>query len=72
LFKSPVQSLGNLTYVGGGGGLNISGTNIKSLGNLNFVKDDLYLRNSPISKMSNINTKRDIANKVLVGGTIYL
>ena len=72
LYKSPIQSIGNLTYVFGGGGLNLGGTNIKSLGNLNFVNDDLYLRNTPFSKMSNINTKRDILNKVFVGGTIYL
>ena len=72
LFKSPVQSIGNLTYVGGGGGLNLGGTNIKSLGNLKFVKDDLYLRNSLFSRMSNINTKQDIRNNIFVGGTIYL
>lgn len=72
LFKSPVQSIGNLEYVGGGGGLNLGGTNIKSLGNLKFVADDLYLKMTPFSRMSNINTKKDITNKVLVGGTIFL
>lgn len=72
LFKSPVQSIGNLEYVGGGGGLNLGGTNIKSLGNLKFVADDLYLKNTPFSRMSNINTKQDIRNKIFVGGTIFL
>ena len=72
LSKSPIQSLGNLTYVGGGGGLSLGGTNIKSLGNLNFVKDDLYLKNTPFSRAANINTRRDILNKVFVGGTVFL
>ena len=71
-FKSPVQSIGNLEFVGGGGGLNLGGTNIKSLGKLKFVADDLYLKKTPISRDANINTKKDITNKVLVGGRIFL
>ena len=72
LSKSPIQSLGNLTHVFGNSGLSLGGTNIKSLGNLNFVKDDLYLKNTPFSRAANINTRQDILNKVLVGGTVFL
>ena len=72
LSKSPIQSLGNLTHVFGNSGLSLGGTNIKSLGNLNFVKDDLYLKNTPFSRAANINTRQDILNKVFVGGTVFL
>ena len=71
-FKSPIQSLGNLTYVGGKVGLNLAGTDIKSLGNLTFVADDLNLKRTPFSRAANLNTRRDILNKVFVGGTVFL
>jgi hypothetical protein len=71
-FKSPIQSLGNLTYVGGKAGLNLAGTDIKSLGNLSFVADDLNLKRTPFSREAKIDTRRDILNKVFVGGTVFL
>lgn len=64
---SRIQSLGNLTSVGGS--LNLSGTQIKSLGNLTLVRGNLDLRDTPLSKKY---IKEEIESMVKVGGSVYL
>ena len=72
LFGSNVSSLGSLEWVGGNGfGLNIGKTNVSSLGKLQFVAGDLYAKGSTLSKNSDLNTRKEIRNKVLVNGTIF-
>ena len=52
-----------------GGDLDLSETNIKSLGNLTSVGGNLDLRGTPLSKKYTIE---EIRNMVKVGGKIYL
>jgi hypothetical protein len=67
LRRTSIESLGNLTSVGGG--LYLVDTPIKSLGNLQSVGDDLDLYDTPISKMY---TEEQIRQMVNVDGEIYL
>jgi hypothetical protein len=67
LRKTPIESLGNLTSVGGY--LDLINTPIESLGNLQSVGDTLYLQVTPLSKMY---TEEQIREMVDVGGEIYL
>jgi glutamine cyclotransferase len=61
LRNSPIESLGNLEYVGGN--LNLNDTPIKSLGNLEYVGGNLYLYNTPIESLGNLE---------YVGGNLIL
>jgi hypothetical protein len=67
LEKTPIQSLGNLTSVGGD--LNLGYTPIKYLGNLTSVGRNLYLIGTPLSKMYSGKQIRQMVN---VGGKINL
>jgi hypothetical protein len=64
---SKIESLGNLTSVGGY--LNLGGSKIQSLGNLTSVEGDLMLRNTPLSKKY---TRKESHSMVEVGGDVYL
>jgi len=61
LEDTPIESLGNLEYVGGY--LSLDHTPIKSLGNLEYVGGDLYLEDTPIKSLGNLK---------YVGGDLYL
>ena len=52
-----------------GGNLDLSHTDIESLGNLKSVGGSLYLRGTPLSKMY---TEKQIRKMVNVGGEIHL
>ena len=67
LYKSSIESLGNLTSVGGG--LNLRDTSIQSLGNLTSVGVYLDLENTPIS---NKHSEQEIKQMVNIEGDIYL
>jgi hypothetical protein len=58
---SKIESLGNLTSVGGD--LNLRFSEIKSLGNLTSVGGDLFLSKSKIESLGNLTS---------VGGRLYL
>ncbi len=64
LIDTKLESLGKLEWVGGG--LSLSKTNITDLGNLVYVGGDLYLRDCPLSKLSD----EEINKQVFVGGEI--
>ena len=51
------------------GNLDLSGFNIKSLGNLQSVGGDLFLKDTPLSKTT---TEEEIISQVEVEGIIYL
>jgi muramoyltetrapeptide carboxypeptidase LdcA involved in peptidoglycan recycling len=87
LRNTPIESLGNLTYVGGN--LNLINTPIKSLGNLQSVGGDLFLEDTPIESIGNLQSvggnldifstpiskkysEEEIRQMVNVGGNIYL
>ena len=87
LYKTNIQSLGNLQSVGGY--LDLRGTKIESLGNLQSVGGNLNLNNTKIESLGNlqyvegqlylnrtplskITTEKEIRNQVEVGGEIYL
>ena len=61
LRETPIESLGNLQYVGGS--LNLKGTPIKSLGNLQSVGGYLDLFQTPIKSLGNLQS---------VGGNLWL
>ena len=61
LRDTPIESIGNLTYVGGF--LYLVGTPIKSLGKLTSVGGDLNLYETPIKSLGNLTS---------VGGDLYL
>lgn len=67
---TPIKSLDNVSYVGftmaAGKSL------LKSLGALKYVGDDLYLKNTPFSRMANYDAKDKIRKKIIVLGTIFL
>ena len=67
LRNTPIESLGNLTSVGGY--LDLRNTPIESLGNLTSVGDYLSLRNTPMSKKY---TEEQIRQMVKVEGNIYM
>jgi hypothetical protein len=67
LGETNVESLGNLTSVGGH--LDLSVTDVKSLGSLTSVGDYLDLRYTPLTKKY---TKDEIRSMVEVGDEIYL
>jgi len=54
LYRTPIESLGNLISVGGN--LNLYGTSIKSLGNLTSVGGYLTLHYTPIESLGNLTT----------------
>ena len=56
LFRSKIESLGNLQSVGGD--LDLSGSDIKSLGNLKHVGGDLFLYESKIKSFGNLQSIR--------------
>jgi hypothetical protein len=64
---APIESLANLTSVGGD--FNLTFTPIKSLGNLTSVGGDLDLRGTPLSKKY---TEEQIREMVNVDGEIYI
>jgi hypothetical protein len=51
-YDTPIESLGNLKYVGGY--LSLRGSSIKSLGNLKYVGGYLSLRGSSIKSLGNL------------------
>ena len=61
LIKTPIESLGNLTFVGGN--LNLRNPSIKSLGNLTSVGGDLFLEGTLIESLGNLT---------FVGGSLDL
>jgi hypothetical protein len=67
LRETPIESLGNLTSVGGS--LYLRETPIKSLVNLTSVGGGLDLRDTSISKKY---SEQEIRDKIEVGGKIYL
>jgi len=67
LEDSRIQSLGNLTSVGGG--LYLSYSKIESLGNLTSVGGYLDLKDTPLSKKY---TEEEIRSMVEVGSEVYL
>jgi hypothetical protein len=67
LYRSNLQSLENLTSVGGN--LDLYESNIESLGNLISVGGALDLADTPLSKKY---TKEEIRSMVKVGGGVYL
>jgi hypothetical protein len=67
LYKSLIESLGNLTSVGGD--LYLYGSPIKSLGNLTSVGGNLNLRKTLISK---IYTEEQIRQMIDVRDKIYM
>lgn len=67
---TPIKSLDNLSYVGFT--LAAGKSLLKSLGALNYVGDDLYLKNTPFSRMANYDAKDKIRKKIVVLGTIFL
>jgi hypothetical protein len=64
---SKIESLGNLTSVGGT--LDLYESKIKSLGNLTSVGGYLDLTDTPLSKKY---TEEEIRESVKVGGKVYL
>ena len=87
LYKTSIESLGNLTSVGGN--LNLVGTSIKSLGNLTSVGGNLNLYVTPIESLGNLTSvggdlnlygtpiskkysEKEIRNMVKVDGKIYI
>jgi hypothetical protein len=64
---APIESLGNLTSVGGS--LNLYATSIKSLGNLTSVGGSLDLEGTPLSKKY---TEDQIRQMVKVRGDVFL
>lgn len=70
LTGTPIKSLDNLSYVG----LNLVAgkSQLRYLGNLSYVGDDLYLKNTPFSRISNYDAKDKIRKKIVVLGTIFL
>jgi len=87
LVGTPIESLGNLTSVGGD--LYLYSTPIKSLGNLTSVGDSLYLTDTSIKSLGNLTsvggnlflkytpsskkyTEEEIRQMVDVGGNIYM
>ena len=67
LYGTPIESLGELTSVGGY--LDLRNTPIKSLGNLTSVGGYLDLEDTPISEKY---TEEEIRSLVEVKGDIYL
>jgi hypothetical protein len=67
LNRTPIESLGNLTSVGGD--LDLTETPIESLGNLTSVGGSLDLRYAPLSEKY---TEEEIRQMVDVGGDILL
>ena len=67
LDNTPIESLGNLQYVGGG--LYLGNTPIKSLGNLQSVEGNLYLNFTPLSEKY---TEEEIGQMVNVKGVIFM
>ena len=67
LINSKIESLGNLTSVGGS--LNLRYSKIQSLGNLTSVGGYLDLRDTPLSKKY---SEEEIRSMVEVGGGVYL
>lgn len=67
---TPIKSLDNLSWVG----LNLVAgkSQLRYLGNLSYVGDDLYLKNTPFSRISNYDAKDKIRKKIIVIGTIFL
>jgi hypothetical protein len=81
LRDTPIESLGNLTSVGGN--LDLSFTPIESLGNLQSVGGSINLYNTPIESLGNLTSVgglldlRDtpiesLGNLTSVGGYLYL
>jgi hypothetical protein len=64
---SEIESLGNLTSVGGR--LDLFNTRIESLGNLTSVGGNLGLRRTPLLKKY---SEEEIRSMVEVGGEVYL
>ena len=62
-----LQSLGNLIRVDGS--LNLSMSNVESLGKLKYVYDHLDLQHTPLSMKY---TREEIKNMVEVGGDIFM
>jgi len=60
LYEVPIESLGNLTSVGGN--LNLENTPIKSLGNLQSIEGYLNLNNTPIISLGNLESVRGNMN----------
>ena len=67
LEDSTIESLGNLTSVGGD--LDLYKTPIESLGELTTVGGNLYLEDTPISEKY---TEEEIRSQVKVEGKLYL
>jgi hypothetical protein len=87
LYESEIESLGNLTSVGGN--LDLYKSNIKSLGNLTSVGGYLNLEDSNIKSLGNLTsvggyldlrdtplskkyTEKEIRSMAEVGGEVYL
>jgi hypothetical protein len=70
LTSTPIKTLDNLSYVGLS--LVAGKSQLRYLGNLSYVGDDLYLKNTPFSRMSNYDAKDKIRKKIVVLGTIFL
>jgi hypothetical protein len=81
LGDTPIESLGNLTSVGGY--LNLYGTPIESLGNLTSVGGSLILSNTPIKSLENLTSVggyldlrytpiKSLGNLTSVGGNLVL
>jgi len=81
LYKAPIESLENLTSVGGY--LNLYNSKIKSLGNLKSVGGNLYLTDTPIKSLENLTSVgggldlsyteiESFGNLKSVGGFLYL
>ena len=81
LFGAKIESLGNLTSVGGN--LNLLFSEIKSLGNLISVGGDLFLHHSKIQSLGNLTSVEgyldlagskieDLGNLTSVGGNLML
>jgi len=79
--RTPIESLGNLTSVGGY--LILFNTPIKSLGKLTSVGGYLDLKNTPIKSLGNLTSVggpleltetqiESLGNLTTVGGTLYL
>jgi hypothetical protein len=66
IYGTEIESLGNLTSVGGD--LGLTDSSIEDLGNLTSVRGDLYLGINPLSEKY---TEEEIRSMVEVGGEIY-
>lgn len=67
---TPIKSLDNLSWVGLS--LVAGKSQLRFLGNLSYVGDDLYLKKTPFSRMSDYDAKDKIRKKIFVMGTIFL